>query len=113
MLSLIALPRGLILLLLLGLTTPHTTRASPSKIDSELLLDSDKSYKTYRERYKCLEEECYVYHGVDALYEGNCTVILHSPNAWSASVGLGGNLKHPLMLPGTLYLGPTHSYGLR
>ncbi|KAG0634588.1 hypothetical protein HOY80DRAFT_985721 [Tuber brumale] len=116
MLSLIALPQGLILLLLLGLTTPHTTRAFPSGVDPELLLDSDKSYETYPEKYKCLEEECYVYYGVDALYEGNCTVILHSPNAWSASIGLGGadrDLKHPLTLPGTLYLGPTHSYGLR
>jgi len=116
MLSLTALPPSLILLLLLGLAAPHTTRALPSKIDPDLLLDSDKSYKTYREKYKCLEEECYVYYGIDALYEGNCTVILHSPNAWSASIGLDGSdrdLKHPLTLPGTLYLGPTHSHGLR
>ncbi|RPB02560.1 hypothetical protein L873DRAFT_1673114 [Choiromyces venosus 120613-1] len=115
MLSLAALPRGLILLLL-GLTAPQRTRAFPSKINPDLLLDSDKSYKTYREKYKCLEEECYVYYGVDALYEGSCTVILHSPNAWSASIGLSGSdrdLKHPLTLPGTLYIGPTHSYGLR
>ena len=115
MLLLTALPPSLVLLLL-GLVTPHATRALPSKIDPELLLDSDKSYKTYREKYECLEEECYVYYGIDALYEGNCTVILHSPNAWSASIGLSGSdkdLKHPLTLPGTLYLGPTHSQGLR